>query len=148
MTQITDSLLDATLDDLADLPSFKAFPPGVHLCKMFLAIKEINKKPAVEAKLVHKETLELTNPTDIPPNAGDETTVLYILKNNDGSANEIAQGQLKGILSKLKAAGVEGGSTREVIEAVNGIEIAAVTAQRENKQTGDKNTTLKSFELA
>ena len=43
-------ILDKTLDDLADLPSNKAFPPGAHTLKMRLEAKEINKKSTV---LVH-----------------------------------------------------------------------------------------------
>jgi hypothetical protein len=143
-------LLDATLDDLADLPTFAAFPVGAHRATMKLEIKEINKKTAVEIKLVGHETVELSNPSDAPIKDGDETNVLYILKNNDGSPNEIAQGKLKIALAVIKEKfGFDASmSNRAVIEAVkDGFEVVAVTKQRENKSSGGMNTDLVKFEI-
>ncbi len=143
-----DDLLDATLDDLADLPGFTPFPVGVHLCTLTMAVKEVNKKPSVEVKLKYIEPVEMANPNDIPPKVGDETNILYMLKNNDGSPNEIAQGQLKATLQTLKEAGLPGGSNREMIaNTKDGIRVAAVTKQRENKQSGQMNTVLVKFEV-
>jgi len=43
-----DNLLDTTLDDLEDLPSFKPFPSGAHRCLATFATKEIGGKEVVE----------------------------------------------------------------------------------------------------
>lgn len=131
MSDMLDSLLDSKLDDLADMPEFKPFPAGAHICTLEFKAKEINKKPAVEVKLVHVETAELTDPSAVAPNKGDETQCLFILKNNDGSANEIAQGKLKMILSALKSA-VGGDTNREVMENSKGTQCMVVTKVKVN----------------
>lgn len=146
---ILDSILDATLDDLADLPSIKAFPAGVHVCDMSLEAKVVNKKPTVFVNLKVLETLEMSDPSAIAPKTNDETSIMFMLKNNDGTSNEINQGLLKNILTKLKSNGVSGDSNREIIAATrNGVRVTAVTGQRLNSQSGDQQTTLIKFEVA
>lgn len=137
-----DNLLDSTLDDLADLPEFKPFPPGAHRVTIQLESKEINKKPAVELKMKLLETMELSDASAEPLEPGAETNCLFILKNNDGSANEISQGQLKNVLIALRdGLGVQG-TNREIMEAGNGTECLVVTKLRENKNTKQMNTQL------
>ena len=49
-TQVSiDSILDSTLDDLADMPEFKPFPAGAHKCTFDFEAKTINGKPAVKS---------------------------------------------------------------------------------------------------
>lgn len=137
-----DDLLDGTLDDLADVPEFKPFAAGAHKVKInFDATKKINDMPAIEVKLTHIETVELTNPEDTPPNAGDSTNVIYILKKKDDKGNivrnELAEGQFKQLLASLAPAFPEATTNRAIMEAAQGYEVLAVTSIRESKK--DKN---------
>ena len=140
-------LLDDTLDSLADLPVNKPYPVGTHRVILNFEEKVINTKPAVQLKLKGIETAELGDPTkDVPIDSGQETQLLYILKNNDGTANEISQGQLKNILTPLVEAGaISGRSTRELLLACNGLEVLVTTGLRQNKETKEFSTTVKQI---
>lgn len=130
-TTIIDDLLDSTLDDLADLPEFKPFPPGAHRVILKFEKKTVNKHPSVELKLTAKETLELVNPTkDTPLEPGTETNVLYQLDNDFG------QGKFKEALVPL---GEHLGLTKlkDIMEAANGMEVTVVTTIRKNKDNPD-----------
>lgn len=137
-----DDLLDGTLDDLADVPEFKPFPAGAHVVQIFFdATKKINEMPAIEVKLVHRETAELADTNGTPPNAGDSTNVIYILKkkNDKGEVvrNELAEGQFKQLLASLAPAFPDATTNRGIMEAAQGYEVLAVTSIRKNEK--DKN---------
>lgn len=134
-----DDLLDGTLDDLADVPEFKPFAAGAHRVTInFDATKKINDMPAIEVKLTHLETVELTNPEDTPPKAGDTTNVIYILKKKDDKGqvvrNELAEGQFKNLLASLAPSFPEATTNRAIMEAAQGYEVLAATSIRENKK--------------
>lgn len=127
-----DSLLDGTLDALADMPEFKPFPPGTHAIFATIVDKASDKKkwvnghPAYELKMIAEETLELADSSSIPLVKGAETSVLYMLD------NEMGQGGFK----KILAAGVEkfGPKTnREIIGEFNNLSCTVVTSLRNNK---------------
>lgn len=139
-----DALLDSTLDDLADMPEFKPFPAGAHVCTLEFKPKEINKKAAVEVVLIHVSTEELVDSAATPPKPGDTTNCLFILTNNDGQPNEISQGKLKMILAALKE--TTGGTTnREVMEGAKGIHCLVVTKIRTNDK--DKNNIMQNTDI-
>ena len=127
MNQDFDSLLDADLNDLADLPEFADFPAGVHRCTVDITKKEINGKPMMEVKLTGIETVELAKPEeDKPISVGQTSSSLYDL------TNEFAQGAFKNLIKPLAGAlGVT--SIREIVEQSNGYELEAVTAFRKGK---------------
>lgn len=131
-----DSLLDGTLDDLADMPEFGTYPAGTHRCIIQWEKKEVNKHPSLELKMKAVETVELSNPTeDAPLAAGAEGNVLFMLD------NEISQGKLKIVLKCL--AGMFGGaSIKEVTETSNGMEVTVVTKVRQNKDKSQSYTDL------
>jgi hypothetical protein len=140
-----DDLLDATLDDLADLPENKPFPVGAHQAKMLLSFPKIEPgKPAksmVICKFLYTAPLELANSTDTPPNAGDESTLFFNLKKKDGTANTYGQGQLKMCLQVLNQMGIQGATNRETIEmAKAGVDVAIVTGLQVYQ--GNSNMTL------
>jgi len=142
-----DSLLDGTLDDLADLPTFEPYPAGAHRAFVSFEEKVINNKPAVELKLIGISTEELADPTeDKPIEPKQETQVLYILKKDDGSVNEVSQGKLKEVLAPLGAATGESG-LRKIMQAANGMEVLAITKKRLNKQTETYNTDIVKLEV-
>jgi hypothetical protein len=127
-----DSILDGTLDDLADMPEFKAYPVGTHRCTMNWTNKTakkdwINGHPAYVLDLKAIETLELANTEDTPLTAGDETGIMFMLD------NELGQGSFKKILTAL-AESFGAMSNRELIAASANAEVLVVTKQRANKE--------------
>ena len=125
-----DNLLDATLDDLADIPSIQIFPAGAH--KVTIGFKIDDKKSAVQVGFTYIEPLELSDPTATAPEAGAKNGLYIGLKKKDGTANEYGQGTLKLIASAMKER-FPGNSTREVLEAAEGAEVAIVTKIRYGK---------------
>lgn len=134
MSDIND-LLDGTLDDLADMPEFKVFPPGTHRATLTWDLaKTIGSDPKkyVEAKLTAIETVELPSGSeDTPLERGTESTCLFDL------TNEYAQGKIKEILKSL-AEHYGAKSNRALFEESNGAEVLVVTSQRSNKEKTKK----------
>ena len=127
-----DSLLDGTLDDLADMPEFKPFPAGAHRCSLKMEIKKITEQTAVEVTLKAIETAELANAEDTPLNAGDSTNVLYFLTHKNPKVAELGQGKFKELMKSL-AEHFGAKSNRELIAEGNGAEVLVVTSLRANK---------------
>lgn len=126
-----DSLLDSRLDDLADLPEFKVFPPGAHRVVISFSTKEINKHPAVELKLKLVETIELAEPSDVPVAVGTETSIAFLLD------NEFGQGNLKEVAVPLaKYFGTQ--DLRSTFKESEGAEVTVVTKLRADKNDADK----------
>jgi len=122
-----NGLLDANLDDLADLPEFGTYPPGAHKVSIKWESKTVNNHPCLELQMVAIETEELANPeADQPLVAGAQGSVLYMLD------NEFGQGNLKRTIKPL-ASSTGLSSLREIIEASNGMEVTVVTKVRQNK---------------
>lgn len=98
MNDIFDTLLDKSLDDLADLPEFKTPDTGIYKLAVTMEMKEINKKPAIIAKFKVRELVELED-TSIPEGdrskAGDGFDVPFMLRNEDGTPNELGEGRFK-----------------------------------------------------
>lgn len=127
-----NSILDGTLDDLKDLPEFKPFPAGTHIVTLKIVDKTakkdmVNNHPGFEIKMKHVETLELAKEGDVAPEAGAETSVLYLLD------NEIGQGSFKKLLASA-AAHFGPKTNRELIADLNGATVAVVTRTRQNKE--------------
>lgn len=121
-----DALLAGTLDDLVDLPEFKAFVAGAHRSKLHFEVKKINKHPSVELTLTLIETLEQVDATEAPMQKGTETSIAYMLD------NEVGQGKFKELI-KLLAAKFGPMSNGEMLKAAEGAEVIAVTSVRQNK---------------
>lgn len=139
-----DDLLDGTLDDLADAPSFQPFPAGAHNVKISWKIKTIADMPAVELSLTYLAPVELNDPEVTPPKAGDESSTAFMLKKKDKDSgqvvtNDMGQGQWKALLAMLKTDLNldESASNRQVMEATEGMEVLAVTAVRIDKRDKD-----------
>lgn len=127
-----DDLLDETLDDLADLPSFKPYPAGAHRVKISWDLKTINDKSNFELKMVYVECMELANPTeDVAPNPGDECNAIF------SRENEIGQGKFKKLILPIaEAMGVK--SIKEVLKATEGTDALIVSKVRKDKNDPDK----------
>ena len=126
-----DTLLDATLDDLEDLPEYKTFPPGAHKVLATMESKEINNKPAIELSFKYMEVMELVDTDGVAPVAGDESSTLFFLD------NEYGRGNLKAALQSFQE--FTGGSTnREIVEGVKDVECVILTSYGKNKNDPDK----------
>jgi hypothetical protein len=127
-----DNLLDSTLDDIADLPTFEPFPPGAHRVTISFAEKKINEHPAVEIKFKMVECLELSEPeTTKAPDPGSEYCIAYMLD------NEFGAGKFKEVLKPIAAAtGTQ--QIRAILEAGEGMEVVIVTKLRTDKEDKDK----------
>lgn len=126
-----DNLLDATLDDIADLPEFKPFPAGAHRCLLTLESKEIAGHPAVEATFTLQETIEQSNPEDAPSKPQDTANSAFFLD------NEFGQGNLKKLVAPIAEA--LGYSTlREIVEGTKGVEVLIISAVQIDKNDDTK----------
>lgn len=127
-----NSLLDGTLDALADMPEFKPFPAGTHSILGTLIDKASDKKlwvnghPAYEFKMTLDETLEMADSTQLALAKGAETNVLYMLD------NEMGQGQFKKLMTALSVKFGEK-TNRELIGECKNLAMTVVTKQRSNK---------------
>lgn len=126
-----DNLLDATLDDLADLPSFKPYPAGAHRVLATFDTKDINGKPAVELAFTYVEVGELANPTDEAPKEGDTASTMFLLD------NEFGQGNLKKCAAPFCEA-LNLSTIRDVVEQVKGVDCMIITSLRKDKNDPDK----------
>lgn len=138
-----DSLLDGTLDDLADMPEFKPFPVGAHRVTINLEQKTVGEIPSIEVKITALETVELTDPEAAPCMAGDSTNVLFMLYRKDDKTNklvpnDLGQGQFKNLISSLAPSFPELTSTRQIMEAANNMECLVSTGQRFDKKDRSK----------
>lgn len=132
MSDNFDSILDATLDDLADLPEFVTPPAGAYNVTIVEGtIKKINEKPAVEFKLRFDATVELNDSNETPIKDGTECSVAYILD------NEFGQGNLKELLKQLSDI-TGGGTVREQVAALKGAQVLMITSVRKDKKDADK----------
>lgn len=129
-----DSILDSSIDDLADLPEFAVYPNGVHRVLIDWESKEVNKHPCMELKMKAVETVELANPAeDTPLTAGAESSVLFMLD------NEFGQGKFKTLIKQFAAA-TGTSKISEAVEASKGMEVQVVCKIRQNKDKSQSYT--------
>lgn len=130
-----DSILDSSIDDLADLPEFAVFPNGVHRVIINFEKKTVNNHPSVEMKMKALETVELANAGDTPLEAGTESSVLFMLD------NEFGQGSFKSIM-KVLAEATGTSKLSEAMEAAQGMEVQVVCKVRQNKDKTQSYTSV------
>jgi hypothetical protein len=135
-----DSLLDGTLDDLADAPEFKPFPAGTHRVTLSIAQKKIGTHPAFEVGMKALETIELASSSDAVLIAGATTSVAYMMD------NELGQGNFKKILANLSAHfGPK--SNRDLISDAQNAEVLVVTKVRMNKDKTQSYTDIVELQV-
>lgn len=122
-----DSLLDGTLDDLADAPEFKPFPAGTHKVTLAITQKKIGTHPAFEVEMTAVETIELSDTSEEPLKAGAKASVAYLMD------RELGQGNFKKLLKSFAAHYGEK-SNRELIAEAQNAEVLVVTKTRQNKE--------------
>lgn len=136
MSDIFD-LLDKEIDDLADLPEFKAPDTGIYKLSVTCATKPINEKPAVVTSFTVREVVELADSSIEEKDrakAGDKFDVAFILKDKEGNDSEIAWGRMKEFVLPFKE---HFGLTnlKEVIQKLGdeSVDITAKVTKKERK---------------
>lgn len=141
------SLLDGSVDELADLKAFAPLPAGSYKLLIGWERKAINNMPAVILKLENREVLELANANDVPPEVGAKSDIAMILKTKEGKRNEMGEGQLKQVVSVLQEV-FPGANIAEVMAQSEGAEILATLKVRTNKDDPDqKYNQIKKVEM-
>jgi hypothetical protein len=126
-----DNLLDATLDDIADLPEFKPYPAGVHRVLVTFETKEVNKEFCIEVNCKLIETIELPELGEEAPEPGATANVLCMM------SNEFSAGKFKKMAKPIgEALGTR--SLREIVEQTKDLECIILTSIRVDKEDKDK----------
>ena len=126
-----DDLLDATLDDLQDLPSFKPFPIGAHRVLATIGTKDINGKLAVTLEFKMIENVEMANSQEELPKEGDTSSTMFFL------GNKYAEGALKLVAAPIMKE-LNLSSIRELVEQAHDVECVIITGLRKDKNDPDK----------
>jgi hypothetical protein len=129
-----DSLLDSTIDDLADTPEYRPFAAGAHTVMLSLARSEKIKaetdklEPVINAKLKLEKTEEMVDPSEQPMEPGTETTIRFQMD------NEYGQGDFKKVAGAI-ASHFKLKSLADVLSvAKDGIQCMVVTTNRVAKK--------------
>jgi hypothetical protein len=122
-----DSLLDGTLDDLADVPGFGNPPAGAHKFSINWDTKPKDKAGYIVLKLTGIETIELTDASDTPMVAGTICTKQFNMQ------NEYGQSDFRKIMASL-ATHYGAGSNRELLEKSEGAECLIITKLKAGKK--------------
>jgi hypothetical protein len=143
-----DSLLDGTLDDLADAPEFKPFPIGAHKIVMKWETKQLDdskekgkKNTIVTLKMKAIETVETPAGSDEVCSPGQEENIgFFLVHHSSPKAMEIGQGAFKEIMKSL-AAHYGAKSNRELMADSEGAEALVTTGLRADKTDKTKKYT-------
>lgn len=138
------SILDATLDDMPDLPGFKIPPTGAYAVNVVSVLeKKIGEHPAIEAKFRIVEVMEVSETgvkDDEMPVKDDEFSTAFMLDNDTGV------GFLKGFLKPIgESLGLT--KTREIMEQAKNMSLAIVIKRTHKKETDTYYCNLKRVEV-
>lgn len=154
------SLLDATLDDLADLKKFEPIPAGSYKMRGEWSYPEDDEHVIVRFDLKVIECLEVPGVDEEKLPKPDSSAAFYMrIQRKDGQpmlwpsgeVNDVDQGRLKEILLALAPTFNPDGTltNREMIEASQGAEVLVALKVRPNKKDPDqKFNVIKSIVLA
>ena len=160
MTDMNFDLLDATLEDLADLKKFEPLPVGAYKFGVSWSYPENDEFKIVQFDLTVMECLEVPGVAEENlPAAGKKASFYMRIQRKDGqpmlwgdgTPNDQDQGRLKEILKALAPVFNPDGtlSIREMIEASEGAEVIAALKIRVNKKDPDmKFNEIKTLVLA
>ena len=136
-----DSLLDKSIDDLKDLPSFEIPDTGVYKLRVSLETKAINDMPTVIAHYVVREVVELADssiPEEQRAKAEDKFDVPFFLKGKDGSESETGYGFLKEFLQPFEGHFNEKHVGKLVRLLAESVDITATVVKKQRKDDKEK----------
>lgn len=155
------NLLDATLEDLADLKKFEPLPVGSYKMGIKWSYPDDQEFVIVRLDLDVREVLEVPGVAEeFFPEVGKLATFFMRIQRKDGQpmiweksgeVNDVDQGRLKEVLLALAPVFNPDGTltNREMIEASQGAEVLVGLKIRPNKNDPDqKFNVLKSIVLA
>lgn len=131
MSDIMNALLDATLDDIQDLPEFKNYPVGAHKVLATFSTKVISGKDAIDLSFKYQECMGLADENDVVPAVGDTCSTMFMLD------NEYGQGNFKKC-AKPFAEALGFATLRDIIEGVKDVECIILTGLRADKNDKEK----------
>lgn len=151
---LLDSLLDTSLEDLADAPTWQEYPPGVHR----VIVEEIEQfkvdddkskdgpKAGIKIKFKGIETVEAQDPEKvITPE--QVTFVSFFLLHPNETVRNMGQGGFKEIMAAT-AAQFGAGTNRELMEKLKGSEVLIATDLRKDKKNDREYLQLKGLSFA
>lgn len=132
----TLDLLDATLDDMKDLPQWITFPAGVYKVKPSVKMEKKKVKNEEVTVITVGATLlevrEINNKEEVAPEIGAVTSVAYNWE------NEYGQGGLKNLLKPIGAA-TGAAKVTDLLELLNTADsVLLVMGVREGKAQDNK----------
>lgn len=127
-----DELFSASLDDIADLPSYETPSKGAYIATVTTSTKEIGGKPAVEAEFTIVETVELENAEDKAPATGSKFSTAFIL------GNSISEGKLKEFLTPFGAHFGTSSIGELVRDHIKDVTISFTMKHRKDKEDKEK----------
>lgn len=144
MSDKAASILDATIDDLPDLPGFKVPPTGAYVVLIMSNLeKKVGDHPALEAKFKIVEVLEVSEqnvPDDQMPLKDDEFATVFMLDNDTGT------GFLKEYLAIL-AVPLNTKSNREIMEKSKGMALQIAAKRTYDKEKDRHYLNIKKMEV-
>lgn len=126
-----EDLFNASIEDLADLPSYETPPAGAYILRVSMDVKKINEKDAVEAAFEVIETQELANPSDTPVLAGTKFSQAFLI------GNEYGLGNLKKFLAPFQEH-YQSANIGALIGEIKDVTIAGTVKTRKDKNDPDK----------
>lgn len=127
-----DALFGASLDDIADLPSYETPSKGAYIFSVTTNTKEIGGKPAVEAEYTVVETVELETGETKVAAVGTKFSTAFIL------GNSISEGKLKEFLTPFGAHFGTGSIGELVRDHIKDVIISATLKHRIDKTDKEK----------
>lgn len=125
--------LDASLDDIDDLPGFVALPTGAYVVVLAAGIeaKQVGDHPAFQAAMTLKSVEELLpdnlDEGEEPPKPDDIATQVFMRD------NEFGMGNFKEFCKPIRAA--TGATTiKEIMEASKGLELLITVKRKQGKK--------------
>ncbi len=135
-----DSILDGTLDDIADLPSFAAWPSGAYRAtlKEGFKLKEINGKPAYELKLTNEEVLEISNALEQEeaPKIGDEASLAFGMDSETGRG--FFKEAIKPFVEALGLPSGQAGVIRAAVDSSKGLQVMVILKRTKKTVDGEE----------
>lgn len=136
-----DSLLDKSIDDLKDLPSFEVPDTGVYKLRVSLEPKAINDKPSIVAHYVVREIVELADssiPQEQRAKPEDKFDTPFFLQTNEGADSETGWGFLKEFLKPFEVHFGTKNVKELVANLANPVDITAKVVKKQRKDDKEK----------
>lgn len=147
---LLDSLLDSSLEDLADAPTWQEFPPGVHRCIVEdveqFKVDGNERKAGIKFKFKGLETVEAQDPNKVIE-PGQVTSVSFFLIHPNDMVMKSGQGGFKEVMAAT-AEQFGAAPNRELMEKIKGAEVLIATDLRKDKKTDREYLQLKGLSFA